>query len=193
MHCFGYESTAPRTASYLCNLHKSARLRYCQQPQGHDTAEALTYSGSAKGQSVIATLGAYAYNAWPLLLDLTDGEVHHLIMIRNDELIYWDDLTPQQAYVKQSQMLLSSPILSDRKLKMTSLPDDLQQPLRKLRKLQVDSGLVEQLNGIIPNLPHEERLAASYEIISTWSHLQPIILPPSLQKFLTNDPSTCAH
>lgn len=48
----------------------------------------LTYSKSEKGQSVIATLGAYAYNAWPLLLDFTDGEVHHLIMIRNDELIY---------------------------------------------------------------------------------------------------------
>ena len=28
------------------------------------------------------------------------GKVHHLIMVRNDELIYWDKLTPQQAHVK---------------------------------------------------------------------------------------------
>ena len=28
---------------------------------------------------------------------------------------------------------------------MTSIPDDLQQPLKKLQKLQVDSGLLEQL------------------------------------------------
>ena len=84
------------------------------------------YSRSGKGQSVIAILGAYAYNAWPLLLDLTDGEVHHLIMIHNEELIYWDNLTSQQAYAKQSEVLLSNATLVDRKLKMTSIPDDLQ-------------------------------------------------------------------
>ena len=142
-----------------------------------------------KGQSVIATIGAYAYNAWPLLMDLTDGEVHHLIMIRNDELIYWDNLTPQQAYVKQSEILCSSATLMDRKLKMTSIPEDLQRPLKRLRELQVDSGLLEQLNGIVPDMPCEERLAASYEIISTWAHLQPIVLPSPLQKFLTSNSS----
>ena len=56
-----------------------------------------------------------------------------------------------------------------------------------MRKLQVDSGLLEQLNGIFPELPCEERPAASYEIISTWSHLQPIMLLPPLQKILSND------
>ena len=154
--------------------------------QDKQQAGGLIYSGSEKGQSVIAVLGAYAYNAWPLLLDLTDGEVHHLIMIRNDELICWDNLTPQQAYVKQSKVLLSSATLVDRMLKMSLIPDDLQQPLKKLRKLQVDSGLLEQLNGIVPHLPCEERLVASYDIISAWSHLQPIVLPSSLQKFLSN-------
>jgi len=140
------------------------------------------YSGSEKGQSVIALLGAYAYNAWPLLLDLTDGEVHHLIMIRDEELIYWDNLTPQQAYAKQSEVLLSNATLVDRKL-MTSIPDDLQRPLKKLRELQVDSGLLEPLNGTVPDLPCEESLSASYELISMWTHLQPIILPPPLQRF----------
>lgn len=114
-------------------------------------------------------------------------------MIRDDELIYWDNLTPQQAYAKQSEVLLSCATLVNRKLKMTSIPDDLQQPLKKLRALQVDSGLLEQLNGIVPDLPCEERLAASYELISTWAHLQPIILPPSLQKFFKDDSAPCAH
>ncbi|DBA73547.1 TPA: hypothetical protein ACH3X2_009792 [Trebouxia sp. C0005] len=169
------------------------RENHGDMAQGQRTAGPLTFSGSGKGQSVIATLGAYAYNAWPLLLDLTDGEVHHLIMIRDDELIYWDNLTPQQAYAKQSEVLLSCATLVNRKLKMTSIPDDLQRPLKKLRALQVDSGLFEQLNGIVPDLPCEERLAASYELISTWAHLQPIILPPPLQKFLTDDAAPCAH
>ena len=114
-------------------------------------------------------------------------------MIRDDELLYWDNLTPQQAYVKQSEMLLSNAALVDRKLKTSSIPEDLQQPLKKLRKLQVDSGLLEQLNGIVPDLPCEERLAASHKIISAWSHLQPIVLPPPLQEFLANDSSTCLH
>ncbi|KAL3154633.1 hypothetical protein ABBQ32_014082 [Trebouxia sp. C0010 RCD-2024] len=112
------------------------REHHGDMAQGQKTAGPLTFSGSGKGQSVIATLGAYAYNAWPLLLDLTDGEVHHLIMIRDDELIYWDNLTPQQAYAKQSEVLLSCATLVNRKLKMTSIPDDLQQPLKKLRALQ---------------------------------------------------------
>ncbi|DBB00882.1 TPA: hypothetical protein ACH3X1_000801 [Trebouxia sp. C0004] len=105
----------------------------------------------------------------------------------DDELIYWDNLTPQQAYVKQSETLCSSPTLTDRKLKMTCIPEDLQRPLKRLRELQVDSGLLEQLNGIVPDMLCEERLAAAYEIISTWAHLQPTVLPPPLQKFLTND------
>ena len=69
----------------------------------------------------MATLGAYAYNAWPLLLDLTDGEVHHLIMIRNDELIYWDNLSPREADGKQSEILKSSATLVDRQLRMDSI------------------------------------------------------------------------
>lgn len=50
------------------------------------------------GPQCLAFLSAYAYNAWPLLLDLTDGEVYHFIVIRDGELTYWDNSTPQQAY-----------------------------------------------------------------------------------------------
>ncbi|KAL0021671.1 hypothetical protein WJX77_009903 [Trebouxia sp. C0004] len=120
----------------------SAQKQRCREHCGdiaQDKIQAggLTYSGIEKGQSVIATLGAYAYNAWPLLLDLTDGQVHHLIMIHTDELIYWDNLTPQQAYVKQSEVLLSSASLVDRKLKMTSIPDDLQQILKSCESFRL--------------------------------------------------------
>ena len=91
-------------------------------PQGQILAGALTYSGGCKGHSIMATLGAYAYNAWPLLLDLTNGEVHHLILVRNGQLMYWDNLTPQQAYLKQSQLLHSCETLADRGLKMIAIP-----------------------------------------------------------------------
>jgi len=124
-----------------------------------------------------------------LLLDWTDGEVHRLIIIRNHELMYWDDLTPQQACVKQSEILCSSPTLTDRMLELSSIPEDLQRPLKRLRELKVGCGLLEQLDGIVPDLPFEERLAASYEIMSTWTHLQPIVLPPPLQKFFADDSS----
>ena len=45
---------------------------------------------------------------------------------------------------------------------MTSISEDLQRPLNRLRELQVDSKLLEQLNGIVLDMPCEERLAASY-------------------------------
>ncbi|KAL0048054.1 hypothetical protein WJX82_006667 [Trebouxia sp. C0006] len=164
-HCLSIASAANQLrVAYEHKQSSAQKQRYREyhgdKAQGQKTAGPLMYSGSEKGQSVIASLGAYAYNAWPLLLDLTDGE---------------------------SEVLLSSATLVDRKLKMTSNPDDLQRPLKKLRALQVDSGLLEQLNGIVPDLPCEERLAASYELISTWAHLQPIMLPPPLQKFLRDD------
>lgn len=107
-----------------------------------------------------------------------------MLMICSDELMYWENLTPQQAYVKQSEVLLSSATLLERTLKTASLPDDLQHPLKKLRQLRIESGLLQQLNDIVPDLPREERLAASYEIISSWSHLHPIVLPRPLQNFL---------
>lgn len=66
---------------------------------------------------VIAPLGAYDYNATPLLHDLTDGEAHHGIMIRINETFYWNSLTVQQDYVEQSQVLLSSATLLDRESK----------------------------------------------------------------------------
>ena len=35
----------------------------------------MRYSGGRKGQTITSLLAAYAYNEYPLLYDLTDGEV----------------------------------------------------------------------------------------------------------------------
>ena len=137
----------------------------------------------------MATLGAYGCNAWPLLLDLTDGKVHHLIVICDRDLLYWDNLTPQQAYYKQSEILSSSENPKDRKLKMSAISEDLQQPLKRVRKLRGDSesGLLQQLDDIVPDFSSEDRSVASYDIVSSWAHLQPITLPPAVRNFLQDD------
>ena len=122
-------------------------------------------------------------------MDMTDGKVHHLIVIRNRKLLYWDNLTPQQTYYKQAEMLSSSGLLKDRKLKISAIPEKLQQPLKLLRKLQEDpdSGLLQQLNDVVPVLPSKERFAASYDNISSWAHLQPLTLLPAVRNFLQDD------
>lgn len=73
-----------KSRSILANTVTSHRATDVQQRLG--------------GPQCLAFLSAYAYNAWPLLLDLTDGEVYHFIVIRDGELTYWDNSTPQQAY-----------------------------------------------------------------------------------------------
>ena len=72
---------------------------------------------------------------------------------------------------------------------MSAIPEDLQEPLKQLHKLwrHSDSGLLQQLNDIVPDLISEERFAASYDIISSWAHLQPITLPPAVRNFLLDD------
>ena len=52
------------------------------------------FSGKRKGQAVMALLAAHALNNYPVLLDLTDGVVHHLLQLMGTSLIAWEDLTP---------------------------------------------------------------------------------------------------
>jgi hypothetical protein len=67
----------------------------------------VSFSAGYKGQAVTATIGAYAHNSFPLIMDLTDGEVHHLLQLRpregeNEhvtELREWLDLTPTEVGV----------------------------------------------------------------------------------------------
>ena len=119
-------------------------------------------------------LGAYAHNDFPLIIDLTDGVVHHLLQVRGTELYMWTDLSARQAYYKQAELLRSLPdLLPDRKLRMEAIPEDLQVPLKKMRGLRSISGLKEQLDSVVPFLPVSERLSAAQEIIETWVQAAP--------------------
>ena len=135
--------------------------------------------GSQKGQAVAAMLGAYAYNQYPLLMDLTDGKVHHLLQVVGSELFEWVDLTSRQAYYKQSEFLTSHPVLLvSRNLKLDDIPEELQQPIKKLRGLLCDAaGLQEQLDSVVPFLPEEDRLPVTLELMLEWSRSAPLQLP----------------
>ncbi len=119
-------------------------------------------------------LGAYAYNDFPLMIDLTDGVAHHLLQVRSTDLYVWTGLSARQAYYKQAELLRSLPdLLPDRKLRMEAIPEDLQIPLKKLRGLRGGSGLREQLDSIVPFLPPSQRLGAAHEIILSWAQAAP--------------------
>jgi hypothetical protein len=119
-------------------------------------------------------LGAYAYNNFPLMIDLTDGVVHHLLQVRGTDLYMWTDLSARQAYYKQAELLRSLPdLLPDRKPQMEAIPEDLQIPLKKMRSLRSSSGVKEQLDSVLPFLPMSERLSAAQEIIASWAQAAP--------------------
>jgi hypothetical protein len=74
-----------------------------QQQQQQQEEEAgkgsVRYSAKCKGQTVAAIIGAYAHNSFPFLLDLTDGEVHHILQLQGSELVAWTGLTPTQVWL----------------------------------------------------------------------------------------------
>ena len=138
-----------------------------------------------------STLATYAYNDYPLIFDLTDGQViqlviratlrglshnalksspftdqvHHLLQIVVSELYEWVGLTSQQAYWKHSELLLSFKSL--RHPALESISEDLQAPVRRLRAALRNGGggegvtLRQQLDSVIPFLPAEERIQAT--------------------------------
>lgn len=64
--------------------------------QAAETAACIEYSAGRKGQVVSAMIGALAYNNYPVAVDLTDGEVHHILQLRGAQLYTWTNLTPSQ-------------------------------------------------------------------------------------------------
>lgn len=103
-------------------------------------------------------------------------QVHHLLQIQGTEIVEWTDLTPQQAYWKQAQVLLHGPIsLPDSKsraLKLECIPENLQVPMKKLQaELRCTNGpsLKEQLDSVIPFLPEEERFQAAFDMTNAWT------------------------
>lgn len=123
-----------------------------------------------RGQCISSCLGAYAYNRFPLLLDLTDGEVHHMIRVNGSQLILWEGLSPQQAYYKQAEVLkaasTSYPGLALRTLE--GVPEEDQAPMKKCRSLRPGGGLLEQLDSVVPCMPEHERVSCAQEIIASW-------------------------
>jgi hypothetical protein len=113
--------------------------------------------------------------------------VHHLLQIVGSELYEWVGLTSQQAYWKQSRLLLSSESLRLRRPALESISEDLQAPVKRMRAALRNGGggegvtLRQQLDSVIPFLPAEERIQATLEMINTWSEAAPLPLPYAVQ------------
>lgn len=63
-------------------IQKEKRLqaKLSQSPSSRPLQN-VTLSGSEKGQAIMALLAAYSYNPYPLLVDLTDGEVRFSMIL----------------------------------------------------------------------------------------------------------------
>lgn len=140
-----------------------------------------------KGRSVSATLGAYAYNRYPVMPDLTDGVRHHLIFVEGQNLFVWESLEPTQAYYKLGHHLkalqdLKLPKL--REIKLEAIPEELQAPLKKMRMLRPGQGVREQLDSVIPSMPDDRKVSCARELITAWhaaqSASQEVLAPPPM-------------
>ena len=132
------------------------------------------YAGKEKGQSIAIVLGTMATCSWPVLIDLTDGQRHHLLAMRGNKLIVWQDLSPSEAYYKIAQELRADTGIQG--LSLTSMDADLDdapetEPFQKAKKLRADirvvSLLKEQLDSVLPFLADEEKYQAAFEILAT--------------------------
>lgn len=137
-----------------------------------DMGQAVKYAGQEKGQSIAIVLGTMATCSWPVLVDLTDGQGHHLLALTGNELMVWQDLSPTEAYWKIAQKLKADIGIQD----LTSMEADLDktpetEPYQKAKKLRADirvvSSLKEQLDSVLPFLSGEEKYQAAFEILAT--------------------------
>ena len=134
-----------------------------------------------RAQTVTAMLGAYAHNEYPVIMDLTDGVAHHLLQIRGDKLFVWENLSPQQAYYQQAEVLKSLAGLLPKvkpRFRLEEIPEERQGAVKKARSvLRPVSGLREQLDSILPHLPPSERFQCTFKIISSWLKAHPQAAP----------------
>lgn len=136
--------------------------------------QAIKYAGQEKGQSIAIVLGTMATCSWPVLVDLTDGQRHHLLALKGDELLVWQDLKPTEAYYKIAQELkadigVEELSLTSRRADLDNAPDtDLNRKTKKLRAdIRPVSSLKEQLDSVLPFLSGEEKYQAAFEILAT--------------------------
>jgi hypothetical protein len=130
--------------------------------------------GRHRGQAIISLIGSYAYNAFPLIYDLTDGSTHHVLQVIDGEVMFWRNVSPTEAYYKQSQLLQRAEA-KDRRLSLEAVPEDMQAPFKRLRVLRPTSALKEQLDSVIPSLPASDRLGCTHDMVASW--LQTVALP----------------
>jgi hypothetical protein len=136
--------------------------------------EGVQFAGAAKGQSIAIVLGAMATCSWPVLVDLTDGQYHHLLTLKGNDLMVWQNLPPTKAYHKIAQELkadtgIQGLSLTSRAADLDNAPDDeIHREVKKLRSnIRVVSALKEQLDSVLPFLPAEEKYQTAFEIIAT--------------------------
>ena len=96
-----------------------------------------------------------------------------MIRVSGSQLILWGDLTPQQAYYKQAEILkaatTSYPGLALRTLE--GVPEEEQAPMKKCRSLRPSGGLLEQLDSVVPFMAEHEQVSCAQEIITSWEIL----------------------
>lgn len=132
-----------------------------------------------KGQSIGITLGALASCNWPVLIDLTDGDKHHLLTIKGKTLIIWESLSSEAAYFKMAQSLKEDTAL-DGQHSLSSIDLDVDEAtggyvdkdfreMKKVRSsIKVVSSLQEQLDSVLPFLSDRlEKYNTAYEIIAS--------------------------
>jgi len=154
-----------------------------QRVVGAGADQGTRFAAGCKGQAVTAFIGACAYNVFPLIMDLTDGEVHHLLHLKGVELFEWTNLKPQQAYYKLSQLLKDHHnLLVQRSLVLEAVPDEFQAPMKKLRTLRPTSALKEQLDSIVPEIEGRmERLQVTYELMMGWAQSEQLEMPAAVR------------
>ena len=57
-----------------------------------------------RGQAIIELLAANAFGNCPVLLDLTDGNLHYLYTVRDQQLVVWSELSPTQVGGKKDSV-----------------------------------------------------------------------------------------
>jgi hypothetical protein len=106
-------------------------------------------------------------------VDLTGGEVHHLLALRGDQLVVWQGLSPTQAYSKVAQALCADPRLAKFGVTLDKVGDKEGDALREMKRtrlnIQVPSVLREQLDSVLPFLSGPEKYRAAFE--TTASHV----------------------
>ena len=126
----------------------------------------LAFTGKHKGQAILALLAAHAMNSYPVLLDLTDGVVHHLLQLVGTSLIAWTHLTPQQAYYKQA-LWLKNPQAAERQNLLEAIPEADAAPLKKMRLYKPEAAALAQLSPeLLEDLAPTERLARAFHVFN---------------------------